>query len=89
MLQSQNDKRTYRNIVLPNRLQCLLVSDPDTEKSSACCDVQVIDYKVFCVKIFKMKHLQVGSLCDPQSAQGLAHFLEVLTDYKLYFFSFD
>lgn len=52
------DKREYRHITLANKMQCLLVRDPDTEKSSACCDVMV------------------GSLCDPEDAQGLAHFLE-------------
>ena len=41
MLTSSIDKRLYRNIILKNELQCLLISDPDTEKSSACCDVQV------------------------------------------------
>ena len=35
------DKREYRHITLPNSLQCLLVSDPATEKCSACCDVAV------------------------------------------------
>jgi insulysin len=35
------DKRQYRHITLPNSLPCLLVSDPDTEKASACCDVLV------------------------------------------------
>lgn len=35
------DKREYRHITLPNKLQALLVHDPKTEKSSACCDVLV------------------------------------------------
>ena len=35
------DKREYRHVTLPNKLQCLLVHDPKTEKSSACCDVLV------------------------------------------------
>lgn len=38
---SATDKRHYRHITLPNKLQCLLVSDPETEKSSACCDVAI------------------------------------------------
>ena len=58
LILSTIDKRQYRHITLSNKLECLLISDPDTEKSSACCDVNV------------------GSLCDPQEAQGLAHFLE-------------
>ena len=36
-----NDKREYRHITLGNELKCLLVSDPTTEKSAACCDVNV------------------------------------------------
>lgn len=36
-----NDKREYRYITLSNKLKCVLVSDPDTEKSAACVDVHV------------------------------------------------
>jgi insulysin len=35
------DKRKYRHMTLENKLQCLLIQDPETEKSSACCDVMV------------------------------------------------
>jgi len=38
---SFNDKRTYRYITLPNELSAILINDPDTEKSAACCDVRV------------------------------------------------
>lgn len=39
---SANDvKRSYRHVTLGNGLDVLLVSDPETEKSSACCDVRV------------------------------------------------
>ncbi len=38
---SSIDKRSYRHVTLANNMGCLLVSDPDTEKSSACCDVLV------------------------------------------------
>lgn len=55
---SATDDRQYRHITLKNELDILLVSDASTEKSSACCSVNV------------------GSLCDPPDAQGLAHFLE-------------
>lgn len=37
---SANDKRSYRFITLPNKLQATLVHDPDTEKSAACVDVR-------------------------------------------------
>jgi insulysin len=55
-----NDKRLYRFITLPNKLQATLIHDPDTEKSAACVDVRV------------------GSMCDPENVNGLAHFLEHL-----------
>lgn len=35
------DKRQYRRIVLPNSLEVLLISDPDTDKSAASMDVSV------------------------------------------------
>jgi insulysin len=41
ILLSQVENRQYRHITLPNSLPCLLVHDPETEKSSACCDVLV------------------------------------------------
>ena len=41
IIQSPNDKRSYKKITLANSLECLLISDPETQKSSACCDVQV------------------------------------------------
>ena len=41
IIQSSNDKRSYKKITLDNQLECLMISDPETEKSSACCDVQV------------------------------------------------
>jgi insulysin len=39
--QSPIDDRSYRLVNLPNGLTCLCISDPKTEKSSACCDVHV------------------------------------------------
>ena len=38
---SPNDKRSYRYLILPNRLSVILVHDEETEKSSACVDVRV------------------------------------------------
>eukprot|EP01041_Mallomonas_annulata_P009052 gene9052-18749_t len=38
---SFNDKRSYRHVLLDNNLQVLLIHDPETEKSSAACDVKV------------------------------------------------
>ena len=38
---SDNDDRTYHRIVLKNKLEVLLISDPDTDKSAAALDVHV------------------------------------------------
>lgn len=38
---SENDKRDYRYLILPNQLKVLLISDPETEKSAASLDVHV------------------------------------------------
>ncbi|KAG2646269.1 hypothetical protein PVAP13_2KG499300 [Panicum virgatum] len=37
----RNDKRGYRRVVLPNALECLLISDPDTDKAAASMSVSV------------------------------------------------
>ncbi|KAL5197066.1 hypothetical protein ABZP36_000578 [Zizania latifolia] len=37
----RNDRRGYRRVVLPNALECLLVSDPDTDKAAASMNVSV------------------------------------------------
>lgn len=34
---SNNDKRSYRHLVLENEIEVVLVHDKDTEKSAACC----------------------------------------------------
>lgn len=59
ILKPSVDTRSYRYVELKNGMKCFLCFDPTTEKSAACCSVQV------------------GSMCDPVEAQGLAHFLEV------------
>ncbi|KAJ4971577.1 hypothetical protein NE237_004676 [Protea cynaroides] len=41
ILKPQTDKRDYRRIVLPNRLEVLLISDPETDKAAASMDVSV------------------------------------------------
>jgi hypothetical protein len=33
-IRSRSDKREYRRVVLPNALECLLISDSDTDKVS-------------------------------------------------------
>lgn len=58
ILQSPNDKRSYKVILLKNDLQVLLISDPDLKNSAASLSVAV------------------GSIDNPNSQLGLAHYLE-------------
>lgn len=48
----------YRAIKLANEMKCVIISDPETEKSAA------------------VMNVASGSLEDPKSFPGLAHFLE-------------
>ena len=41
VIKSENDKRSYRYLVLDNGMRVLLISDPATEKSAAALDVHV------------------------------------------------
>ncbi|KAL1312426.1 hypothetical protein HN51_039044 [Arachis hypogaea] len=41
IVKARTDKRDYRRIILPNSLQVLLISDPDTDKCAASMDVGV------------------------------------------------
>ncbi|XP_008222126.1 PREDICTED: insulin-degrading enzyme-like 1, peroxisomal [Prunus mume] len=41
IVKARTDKREYRRIVLPNSLEVLLISDPDTDKCAASMDVSV------------------------------------------------
>eukprot|EP00741_Cyanophora_paradoxa_P011372 tig00020556_g10985.t1 len=38
---SINDRRAYRHVLLPNNLQALVISDPETDKAAASLDVHV------------------------------------------------
>ncbi|XP_024375007.1 insulin-degrading enzyme-like 1, peroxisomal isoform X1 [Physcomitrium patens] len=44
ILKPRNDDRTYKQVVLSNGLQVLLVSDPDTDKAAAAMDIHVGSY---------------------------------------------
>lgn len=55
---SPNDTREYQVIRLSNRLEVLLISDPDLKNSAASLSVPV------------------GSMQNPDSQLGLAHYLE-------------
>ncbi|PKA63852.1 Zinc-metallopeptidase, peroxisomal [Apostasia shenzhenica] len=41
IFKARTDKREYRRVVLPNALEALLISDPDTDKAAASMDVSV------------------------------------------------
>jgi insulysin len=40
-IRARSDKREYRRVVLPNALECLLISDAETDKAAACMEVGV------------------------------------------------
>lgn len=42
---SRSDKRNYKAIELSNQIVCLLISDPDTQKSAAALSVGVGAFK--------------------------------------------
>ena len=69
----------YRHITLPNKLSVLLVSDPETQKSAACCDVNVGS---LCdpVEAPGFKHINHNKhnqyIDNLYLVVGLAHFLE-------------
>jgi len=41
VIKSISDKRTYKAITLKNGLECLLISDPDAQKSAAALSVGI------------------------------------------------
>ena len=41
IIKPQTDKRDYKYIELDNKLRCLIINDPDTDKSAAAIDVKV------------------------------------------------
>lgn len=41
VFKSENDKRSYRYLILENQLRVLLISDPSVEKAAAALDIQV------------------------------------------------
>ena len=45
VIASPNDQRQYRHVQLPNKLDVLLISDPETDKSAASLDVYVGSYQ--------------------------------------------
>jgi insulysin len=41
IIQSKSDKREYKHFTLPNKMQCLVISDMEADKSAASLDVHV------------------------------------------------
>ena len=41
LIKSPNDKREYKLISLPNKMRCLLISDPEADKAAAAVDVHI------------------------------------------------
>ena len=41
IIKPRTDKRTYKYITLPNQIRCILISDPEADKSAAALDVKV------------------------------------------------
>ncbi|KAM1079537.1 hypothetical protein FF1_014341 [Malus domestica] len=66
IVKARTDKREYRRIVLPNSLEALLISDPDTDKAKLCAASMDVN---------------VGAFSDPDGLEGLAHFLEHMLFY--------
>ena len=72
IIQSPNDKRFYRSITLPNKLQALLISDPDTDKSSASLSVNVgslIPHKIQGIAHFLEHMLFLGTTKYPDESE--------------------
>ncbi|PRQ44705.1 putative insulysin [Rosa chinensis] len=74
ILKARTDNREYRRIVLPNSLQVLLISDPDTDKATALSSQT-------CFSCAASMDVSVGSFSDPDGLEGLAHFLEHMLFY--------
>ncbi len=41
IIKSKNDKRAYRGLELDNGMKCLLINDPETDRSAASVDVHI------------------------------------------------
>ena len=62
---SPRDENLYQTFTLENGLQCLLVQDNNSKEISKGVNMASVSLAVNC-----------GSLNDPMTRQGLAHFLE-------------
>jgi insulysin len=41
IIKSKSDNRIYKHLTLPNKLQCIIISDSEADKSAASLDVKV------------------------------------------------
>lgn len=60
IIKSKSDKRNYRHITLPNKIQCLLINDDEADKSAASLDVHVgcsLDPKPFFGTAHFLEHM--------------------------------
>ncbi|KRX76897.1 Insulin-degrading enzyme [Trichinella sp. T6] len=79
IIQSPEDKRSYRGLELNNGLKVLLISDPKTDKAAASLDVSAGDFAFIFVDHFVLDSLfrnLLGHMMDPWNMPGLAHFCE-------------
>ncbi|EDW26602.1 GL12899 [Drosophila persimilis] len=67
--QSENDKKSYKSILLQNGLKALIVSDPDPVSTG-----DSVGYKTAALALT----VDCGSFKDPQNYRGLTHVLEHL-----------
>lgn len=84
---SLNDQRKYRHITLSNKIDCLLISDSETDKSAACCDVHVgslCDVKVAQGLAHFLEHVSIlyNSMLIYTKNLSIIVFIDVIYGYK-------
>jgi insulysin len=60
IIKSKSDKRTYKHLVLGNKLEAILISDMEADKSAAALDVRVgcsLDSKEFFGTAHFLEHM--------------------------------
>lgn len=54
IIKSQNDDRSYRGLVLANKMKVLLISDPTTDKSAVALDVNIGNFNYIILLLHRM-----------------------------------